>query len=65
MRWLVTPSGGSPITTAESDSITSLRPIGITIEPLSIEEQDSVLTVNGTELRKQWNYLGMCSCSDK
>ena len=49
VRWLVTPSGGSPITTSESDSIVSLEFLGIMAVPSSITAQESVLTVNGTE----------------
>ena len=50
VRWVVTPSGGSLITTAESDSPASLRRLGISVEPPTIlTAQESVLTVNGTE----------------
>ena len=49
VRWLITPSDGSPISTAESDSVVILRSLGISVEPISLTAQESVLTVNGTE----------------
>ena len=49
VRWAITTSNGLPITTAESDSIAILESMGISVEPLSITAQKSVLTVNGTE----------------
>ena len=49
VRWLVTPSGGSPISTADSDSVATLMSLGIMAVPSSITVQESVLTVNGTE----------------
>ena len=49
VRWLVTPSGCSALTSAESDAVASFGSWGISFEPLSITAQESVLTVNGTE----------------
>ena len=49
VRWLVTPSGGSPRSTAAVNAVTRLGSLGISFQPLSITAQESVLTVNGTE----------------
>ena len=49
VRWTITPSGGSLITTAESDSVAILDSLGLSVEPISLIAQESVLTVNGTE----------------
>ena len=49
VRWTITTSDGSLITTAEADSVEVLRSLGITVEPISLTVQESVLTVNGTE----------------
>ena len=49
VRWTITTSDGILITTAESDAVEVLRFLGITVDPISITAQESVLTVNGTE----------------
>ena len=49
VRWAITTSNALPITTAESDAVEVLRSLGISVEPISITAQESVLTVNGTE----------------
>ena len=49
VRWTITTSHGSSITTAELDSVASLGSLGISVEPISTTAQESVLTVNGTE----------------
>ena len=49
VRWHITPSGGSLITTADTDAGVTLERLGIMAEPSSITAQESELTVNGTE----------------
>ena len=49
VRWTITTSDGTLITTAESDAVEVLRSLGISVEPISLTAQESVLTVNGTE----------------
>ena len=48
VQWAISSSDGSPITTAESDSVVSLGSRGISFKPLSVTAQESVLTINGT-----------------
>ena len=49
VRWTITTSDDLVITTAESDSVEVFRSLGISVEPISLTAQESVLTVNGTE----------------
>ena len=49
VRWTITTGGGSPISTADTDSVASLGSLGIMALPSSITAQESVLTIDGTE----------------
>ena len=49
VRWTITTSDGTLITTAEIKAVEVLRSLGISVEPISLTAQESVLTVNETE----------------